>query len=126
LCARRKLIVLGGWIIALMLLAGLTVKLGSGFTDSAQIPNSESATAYSLLDNVGHGGLVSSNSSVSGNIAWHVTGTSVTSPEIGKDVAAMLGKVAHLPGVESVASPYGRRGPGQPVRRHRLRESDPG
>ena len=50
LCARRRFIVLGGWVIALLLLAGLTVKLGSGFTDSTQIPNSESATAYSLLD----------------------------------------------------------------------------
>jgi len=46
LCARKRVIVLGGWIIALLLLAGLTVRLGSGFTDSAQVPNSESATAY--------------------------------------------------------------------------------
>ena len=113
LCARRRFIVLGGWVIALLLLAGLTVKLGSGFTDSAQIPNSESATAYSLLDNAGHGGLVSSNSTVTGNIAWHVTGASVTSPGVEKDAAAMLGKVAHLPGVEGVVSPYSTAGAAQ-------------
>jgi len=113
LCTRRKFIVLGGWIIALMLLSGLTVKLGSGFTDSTQVPNSESATAYSLLDNAGHGGLVTSNSTVTGNIAWHVAGDSVTSPGVEKDVAAMLGKVAHLPGVESVVSPYSAAGAAQ-------------
>ena len=100
-------------MIALLLLAGLTVRLGSGFTDSAQIPNSESATAYSLLDKAGHGGLVSSSSTVSGNIAWHVTGTSVTSPGVERDVAAMLGKVAHLPGVEAVVSPYSTAGADQ-------------
>jgi len=113
LCARKRVIVLGGWIIALLLLAGLTVRLGSGFTDSAQVPNSESATAYSLLDNAGHGGLVSSNSTVSGNIAWHVTDGSVASPAVEKAAAAMLGKVAHLPGVESVVSPYSAAGAAQ-------------
>jgi putative drug exporter of the RND superfamily len=113
LCARKRFIVLGGWVIGLLLLAGLTVRLGSGFTDSTQIPNSESATAYSLLDNAGHGGLVSSNSTVSGNIAWHVTGASVTSQGVEKDVAAMLGQVAHLPGVEAVVSPYSAAGAAQ-------------
>jgi RND superfamily putative drug exporter len=113
LCVRRKFIVLGGWVIALLLLAGLTVRLGSGFTDSAQIPSSESATVYSLLDNAGHGGLVSSNSTVTGNIAWQVTGASVTSPGVEKDAAAMLGRVAHLPGVEAVASPYSTVGAAQ-------------
>jgi putative drug exporter of the RND superfamily len=113
LCARRRFIVLGGWVIALLLLAGLTVKLGSGFTDATQIPDSESATAYSLLDNTGHGGLVSSDSTVTGNIAWHVTGASVTSPGVEKDAAAMLGKVAHLPGVQAVVSPYSAAGAAQ-------------
>ena len=110
LCARRRFIVLGGWIIALLLLAGLTVKLGSGFSDSTQVPSSESATAYSLLDNAGHGGLISSSSTVSGNIAWHVTGAPVTSPGVEKEVTAMLGQVAHLPGVEHVTSPYSAAG----------------
>jgi len=113
LCARKRFIVLGGWIIALLLLAGLTVKLGSGFTDSTQVPNSESATAYSLLDNAGRGGLVSSNSTVTGNIAWHVTDGPVTNPAVERDMSAMLGKVAHLPGVESVVSPYSAAGAAQ-------------
>ena len=113
LCARRRFTVLGGWVIALLLLTGLAVKLGSGFTDSTQTPASESATAYSLLDKAGHGGLVSSGATVTGNIAWHVAGASITSPGVERDVAAMLGRVAHLPGVEAVVSPYSPAGAAQ-------------
>jgi len=113
LCARRKYVVLGGWIIALLLLAGLTVQIGSGFKDSTQVPSSESATAYSLLNQAGQGSLVSSDSTVTGNIAWHVTGATVTSPGVEKSFAAMLGQVAHLPGVEQVTSPYSLAGAAQ-------------
>ncbi len=113
LCARRKYIVLGGWIIALLLLAGLTVQIGSGFKDSTQVPSSESATAYSLLNQAGQGSLVSSDSTVTGNIAWHVTGTTVTSPGVKQQATAMLGQVAHLPGVEQVTSPYSPAGAAQ-------------
>jgi RND superfamily putative drug exporter len=113
LCVRRRFIVAGGWVIALLLLAGLTVRLGSGFTDSTQVPNSESATAYSLLDGAGQGGLASSTSTVTGNIAWHASGPSITSPAVERAAATMLGKVAHLPGVEAVVSPYTAAGAAQ-------------
>ena len=113
LCVRRRFIVAGGWVIALLLLAGLTVRLGSGFTDSTQIPNSESATAYSLLDGAGKGGLVSSTSTVTGNIAWQTRGASITSPAVEQAATAMLGRVAHLPGVEAVVSPYTTAGAAQ-------------
>jgi RND superfamily putative drug exporter len=113
LCARWRFAVLAGWIIALLALAGLTVRMGSGFTDSAQLPNSESATAYSLLDSAGKGGLASPDSVVTGNIAWHVTGSSVTSPAVEKDVTAALARIARMPGVEMVVSPYSTAGAAQ-------------
>ena len=114
LCARRKFVVLTGWIVALLLLVGLVVQFGSAFKDSTQTPSTESATAYSLLNSVGKGGLASSpNSSQTGNIAWHASGASITSPAVEKDAAAMLAKVAKLPGVAQVTSPYSTAGAAQ-------------
>ena len=114
LCARRKFVVLTGWIVALLLLVGLVVQFGSAFKDSTQTPSTESATAYSLLNSVGKGGLASSsNSSQTGNIAWHASGASITSPAVEQDAAAMLAKVAKLPGVAQVTSPYSAAGAAQ-------------
>jgi putative drug exporter of the RND superfamily len=91
-------------------LAGLTVRFGSAFTSSTTTPNTESARAYSLLSSVGKGGLASTAATQTGNIAWHVSGESITSAAVEKDAAAMLARVAKLPGVRQVTSPYSAAG----------------
>jgi RND superfamily putative drug exporter len=107
-------VVFTGWIVALLVLVAVVVQAGASFKDSNQTPNTESATAYSLLNSVGKGGLASSsNSTQNGNIVWHTSGVSITSPAVKKDVAAMLAKVARLPGVEQVTSPYSAAGASQ-------------
>src|SRR6476620_6120179 len=48
-CFRRKWIVLGIWVTALLVLGGLSFSAGSGYTDSFSLPGTESTTALNLL-----------------------------------------------------------------------------
>jgi len=108
-CTRRRFVVLGGWIVALVALAALTLSLGSKFTDSTELPNSESATAYSLLAEAGQQS-DSTGGTVTGNIAWHTDGVAVDAPAVRKEFTALLDQVATLPGVQAVVSPYDAAG----------------
>jgi len=48
-CTRWRLAVAGGWLVALVALAALALGGGTAFTDTTNLPESESATAYALL-----------------------------------------------------------------------------
>jgi RND superfamily putative drug exporter len=110
-CTRRRLTVLGAWIALLLTLVVLTVRLGSAFTDSATLPDSESATAYSLLAQTGTAGKATAEGSTeTGTIAWHTEGVAVDDATVQENVTAMLAQVAALPGVESIVSPYDEAG----------------
>lgn len=98
-CARHRFTVLGGWAGALVVLVALLIGLGSDFKTVADLPSSESAHAYTLLG-------ASAGSTETGRIVWHTTGQAVDSAEVRGEVAGMLAKVATLPGVEAVRSPY--------------------
>ncbi|MDT3439188.1 MMPL family transporter, partial [Pseudofrankia sp. BMG5.37] len=98
-CARHRLVVLGVWAGAVVVLISLVVGLGSNFKTVADLPSSESAHAYTLLG-------TSAGSTETGRIVWHATGQAVDSAPVRDDVAGMLAKVASLPGVDAVASPY--------------------
>ncbi|WP_007513245.1 MMPL family transporter [Pseudofrankia saprophytica] len=98
-CARHRFVVLGVWAGAAVVLIGLVVGMGSNFKTVADLPNSESAHAYTLLG-------ASTDSPQTGRIVWHTTGQAVDSAEVRGDVARMLTTIASLPGVEAVVSPY--------------------
>src|SRR4051795_7491415 len=48
-CFRRKFVVLAIWVVALLVLGGLSASAGSGYTDSFSLPGTESTTALNLL-----------------------------------------------------------------------------
>jgi RND superfamily putative drug exporter len=106
LCFRRRFVVLGGWILLLVTLAVAAVSVGPAFTSSTTLPNSESATAYTLLAEAGIGQSASGASTQSGEIVWHTTGAAISDARVRKDATTMLAAVAALPGVEAVVSPY--------------------
>ncbi|ADP82328.1 MMPL family transporter [Pseudofrankia inefficax] len=106
-CARHRLIVLGGWVGAVAVLVGLVLGMGSDFKTVADLPHSESTHAYEVL------GASSGSSAETGRIVWHTTGVAVDAPEIRADVGAMLTRVASLPGVTAVTSPYTAGGSAQ-------------
>ena len=91
------------WVAGLVLLALLVFGVGAAFTDSADLPDSESATATRLL---GNGPAV-----VRGTIAWH-TGD-VGSGPVRERVGAALHDISAMPGVKRVVSPYDPAGAAQ-------------
>ncbi|MBT0771442.1 MMPL family transporter [Kineosporia sp. J2-2] len=108
-CTRRWYLVLGTWLVVLLALGGLAIGKGTSFTDSTDLPDSESATAYSLLARAGDG----SAGTESGKIVWHSDNASVTGGATRSAISSLLATVADEPGVVSVVSPYTKAGASQ-------------
>ncbi|WP_448630612.1 MMPL family transporter [Cellulomonas soli] len=102
---RRRHAVVGGWILLLVALAVAVLTQGAAFTDKAALPDSESASAYALLAEMG-AGASADGSTQNGTIVWHTTGLAIDDPAVQDQVRSMLTDVAGLPGVEQVVSPY--------------------
>ncbi|WP_051267347.1 MMPL family transporter [Nakamurella lactea] len=99
--AKWRKAVVGGWVLAIVALAGVLVAVGTSFTDSTTLPDSESSTAYTLLAEQSGG----QQASQTGQIVWHSSG-SVTDPAVRQTTTAMLQEVSNLPGVFHVVNPY--------------------
>ena len=105
-CVRHRLIVLLLWLAALIGTSVLSQSIGTAYSNSFSLPNTESTHALSLLQ--------SAAPSVAGDreqIVFHTTnGTAVTNPEVEASVNTMLAKVANVPYVSKITSPYGLGG----------------
>lgn len=106
-CVKRRFVVLGAWILALIALAAAVLTAGTGFTDATELPDSESSTAYSLMAQAGIGG---DADTTSGNIVWHTDGVAINDPAVTAQMTDVLAQIAAVPGVEQVTSPYDASG----------------
>jgi len=108
-CVRHRRLVVGGWLLAVTLATVLAGIAGSNFSNTFSLPASGSANAAGLLTSV--------SPQVSGDTEQIVIGTSgtelVTSPDVRSGVGALLAKVARIPHVTQVVSPYSAAGAGQ-------------
>jgi RND superfamily putative drug exporter len=108
-CVRHRRLVVAFWVAALVVTTVLSRLEGSAFTNSFTLPHTESAKAIAVLKGV--------SPKVSGDTERVVIGTSggskLTDARIEARVNAMLGKVAKLPHVIGVVSPYERAGASQ-------------
>ena len=111
-CVRHRVIVLLMWLAALIGMTVLSASVGTAFSNSFTLPNTESTQALNLLQ--------SAAPSVAGDreqIVFHTTdGTKVTDPAVQSTVEAMLAKIQDVPHVTTVASPYGPRGQSRSAR----------
>nr|AGU11680.1 MMPL family [uncultured organism] len=107
-CTRRWYLVLGSWLLAMVALGGLVVANGAAFTDSTEIPDSESAQAYELM---GQG--ASGPATENGKIVWHSGDVPVDSRQTRTEIDALLEQIRQTDGVLAVSSPYSRTGAGQ-------------
>jgi putative drug exporter of the RND superfamily len=101
-CIHRKKLVLLSWITMLVALGGLVGVAGSAFSDSSQLPASDSATAYSLLARGGS----DAAKVTTGTIVWDTRSGSALSPAVSSRIAPMLAGVAKVDGVKAVISPF--------------------
>jgi RND superfamily putative drug exporter len=108
-CVRHRVAVLIIWLIALVGVSAIAHSVGSAFSNSFTLPNTESTQALNLLS--------ASSPKVAGDreqIVFHTTnGAKVTDPAVQSEVETMLAKVAKVPHVTQVTSPYSAAGADQ-------------
>jgi len=107
-CFRHRYIVIGIWIAALITGFGITKLAGTNYTDSFSLPNTDSTKALNLLKTVSPGA-----SGATVTVVWHVNSGSVRSTATEQQIKTMLGKIAAIPQVASVTSPYTALGAAQ-------------
>src|ERR687884_732287 len=111
-CFTHKLVVLGAWIAALIVLGGLNATAGSGYTDSFSLPGTESTTALNLLtDNF------NTESTDTNQVVF--AAPDVTAPATRARIQRTLAKIARGPHVERVDSPFARGAAARQVSRDR-------
>ena len=98
-----------GWLLAVVTVLGLSQGLGSHFNSNFNLPNTDSQAAVSLLTKnfptaSGEGDQIV----IQATHAATIRSASVEGP-----VTAALAKVANVPGVEAVGSPYTKEGAAQ-------------
>jgi putative drug exporter of the RND superfamily len=115
-CAAHRWVVLAAWCAALVVSAVAARVAGSDYMNGFSLPGTGSSQAVSLLQSV--------SPAVAGDteqVVIEAAGPAlVTDPAVAARVRAMLSRVAHVPGVTRVGSPYGPSGGGQVSPDHRV------
>ncbi|MFF8838866.1 MMPL family transporter [Streptomyces sp. NPDC015130] len=101
-CIRHRLVVVLLWLLALGGVGTGAVLAGSAYSNDYEVPGTESGRATALLER-GFQGLGGD----SDTIVWHTEQGSVRAEAVERRTTAMLDKVAELPGIAAVTSPYG-------------------
>jgi RND superfamily putative drug exporter len=106
---RHRRIVVTAWFAAFVVLFGVARSVGTAYSNTFTLPNTESTQALKLLQAV-----APQQSGDTEQIVIGTTGSAkVTDPQVQRQVQAMLGAVAKLPHVVAVQSPFGPNGAGQ-------------
>jgi RND superfamily putative drug exporter len=114
-CFRHRRLVLAGWVLALILLTLVSRAAGISYATNVTLPNSPSAQAQAILQHD-----FPAAAGDADQIVVEARTGSVTAGPSRTKVEAMLAKVAKLPRVASVTSPYGPRGASQVSRDGRI------
>ncbi|MFD5415800.1 MMPL family transporter [Streptomyces nojiriensis] len=102
-CMRHRLLAVLIWLLALGGTASAAVTAGSAFSNDYEVPGTESGKANTLLREAFHG-----QGGDTDTIVWRAPDRqSVRTPDIEQRMTRALEAVAGLPGVGSVAGPYG-------------------
>jgi RND superfamily putative drug exporter len=107
-CVRHRLVVVLLWLLALggaTAAAGLT---GSAYSNDYEVPGTDSASATRLLQE-GFPELGGDSDTV----VWHTTSGTVRAADVEQTMSSTLDRIADLPGVASVTSPYKGQGAGR-------------
>jgi putative drug exporter of the RND superfamily len=108
-CFEHRWRVVAAWLLALAAIAGVSAAAGTSFTTNLALPGTDSQAAATLLATnfpaaAGEGDQV---------VIQAGNGTAIRSAAVRSAVTAALARAAAVPGIESVASPYGPGGAAQ-------------
>ena len=107
-CYRHRVIVVIAWLVVLVAAYATESAVGSAFSNSFNLPNTESSRALDLLRTALPG-----QAGDSDTIVWHTLSGSVTDPAVQARMQTVLAQVAASPSVAAVRSPYAPTGASQ-------------
>ncbi|MFD4976662.1 MMPL family transporter [Streptomyces sp. NPDC058424] len=100
-CVRHRLVVVLLWLLAFGGVTAAASVTGSAYSNDYEVPGTDSARATQLLKE-GFPGLGGDSDTV----VWHTTSGTVRAPDVEQTMIRTLDKIAALPQVASVTSPY--------------------
>src|SRR3954452_16955286 len=104
-CFRHRFVVLLAWIAGLIALGAAGNALGTDYANSFSLPGTESTKALTLLQS--HDAAQSGGEDT---IVWRTASGSARSAQVQAGVTTALDRLAKLPEVASVRSPYDASG----------------
>jgi RND superfamily putative drug exporter len=107
-CVRHRKTVLAGWLVALIALGGALSSAGSGYENSFGLKGTQSYEAQQLLKQAAPKAAGDRE-----QIVIAVNSGSLKSPAVKRRAERMLARVAKLPEVAAIVSPYSSVGAGQ-------------
>ncbi|MDX3576897.1 MMPL family transporter [Streptomyces sp. FL07-04A] len=107
-CVRNRLLVVVLWLLALGGTATAAAVAGAAYSNDYEVPGTESGRATQLLAE-GFPDLGGDSDTV----VWHTATGSVGDADVEQTMTRTLDEIAGLPGVASVAGPYGEQGKAQ-------------
>src|SRR5215469_6422074 len=114
-CFHHRFAVIAAWVIALIGLGALSQAVKSNYNNSFSLPGTDSTTAQQLLAKA-----VPAQAGDSDTIVWQVNRGTVRDAAVMARMSAVLRRVATVPEVAAVVSPYGPRGGAQISRDGRI------
>ena len=114
-CFRHRFAVIAAWVLALIALTVVARVVKSDYNNSFSLPGTDSTTAQQLLAKA-----VPAQAGDSDTIVWQVSTGTVRDRAVVARMTGMLNRIATMPEVAAVVSPYGRHGAGQINRDSRI------
>jgi len=114
-CFRHRFVVIAAWVVALAGLAALGQAAKSNYDNSFSLPGTDSAMAQQLLARA-----VPAQAGDSDTIVWQVSAGTVRDRPVVARMTSALNRIAAMPEVAAVVSPYGPHGAGQISRDSRI------
>ncbi|MFF3329894.1 MMPL family transporter [Streptomyces sp. NPDC002888] len=104
-CVERRLVAVLLWLLAFGGVTAAAVATGAAYSNDYEVPGTESGRATQLLED-GFRGLGGDSDTV----VWHTTSGTVRAADVEQTMTNTLEKIAGLPGVAAVTSPYDDQG----------------
>jgi len=114
-CFRHRFVVITAWVVMLTGLIALAQAIKSDYNNSFSLPGTGSTTAQQLLAKT-----VPAQAGDSDWIVWQVRAGTVRDRAVEARMTGVLNRIAAMPEVAAVASPYGPHGAGQISRDRRI------
>jgi putative drug exporter of the RND superfamily len=105
-CTGHRKTVIIGWVLALIVIGGISKFVGADFSEDFKLPASDSKEAFDLLET-----RFPAQSGETAQIVYKAR-SGVESPAVRKKMEAVFGDIEEFPHVSEVASPYAPGGAG--------------